>query len=372
MKEIILWDSGTWGKRFTDSRIFKAIRIIEAEEEVRLTELRYVKADSVFSTRLKGEPADVYQHREKSRENIQCARVENTANHFDYRFQRDTPEDIHPIVGEGNPLFLFISLPPSETKTELITSLLQSSDVEATIVISPATFRDAKDVEKLIEIEKKSSNKRVIVFSPYRFSAGVLSVYEQRKQKNETIAGVSTSIISGPYPRQGIRGFSTFLNEFSSPIIDAHLQLCGAAVESGSLTYYETKNRRPIMAISCSHETGCVSSFFLSATGHFQSVNFDTRVYLSRSQIHLVDAFRDTRIYEANHAVFTEGGHDRTTENRNGYLTLLKGVLRNEAEVDEEKIPDLTSYLKTQRFIDLIDSTIESLQRTGGQKHRTF
>ena len=365
MNDIKIWDSGTWGKSLSESRILKTIRGMELSGAAHISELRWVAAESEFSTKLEAEPQVAYNQREEWRRKTECDRIERTAAHFNYEFNVDTPENVHPIrKTKGDPLFYVVAMPPCHSKSQLLHALL-ASDNAATIVISPATFLNAGEIEKLIEAEKSSPNKRVVVFTPYRYSAAMTSVRNRIEESEKlNIEGLEASIVSGPYSSK--RGFRALISEFSSPILDCIIDLCGP-VKGGSLLYKTTStNQRPMSVVSSIHEKGAISTIYITASGFFQSVNFDMRVYFDREYIHLVNAFRETKRYQQKHVISTESGHDMSPEEKSGYSPLLEKVLQN-----KEQLPSLQSYLPTQELIDTILETLGKMQNTG-QAHKTF
>lgn len=369
MNAIKIWDSGSWGQSLSAARVFTTIRFMELSGAAHISELRWVSAESEFSTQLEAEPQVAYNQREEWRRKRECARIERTAAHFNYEFTIDTPENVHPIrQTKGDPLFYVVAMPPCHSKGQLLHALLASENA-ATIVISPATFLNAGEIEKLIEAEKSSPNKRVVVFTPYRYSAAMTSVRNRIEESEKlNIEGLEASIVSGPYPRFGKRGFRALISEFSSPVLDCIIDLCGP-VKGGSLLYKTTStNHRPMLVVSSIHENEkeVISTIYITASGFFQSVNFDMRVYFDRENIHLVNAFRETKRYQQKHVISTESGHDMRPEERSGYTPLLENVLQN-----KKQLPSLTSYLPTQQLIDTILSSLAVMQKTG-QKHITF
>ena len=362
---VILWDSGHWRGTggFSRPRILSAVRNLEMTGQLRISEIRYVKTETELSRPLINEPPRAHRLREAKRHEVQRLRVKRTAGFFkrtddcfDYTHREENleTETLHPIPPDKK-LLLIVIMPPGDERTRLITKLLRL-DIDASLVIAPAVWKNSVELEIVIAETRNKMRVVPVPFVPYRFSEAMRALSDLKQNEGKVLELLQASVLSGKYPRFGKIGFRSFLSEFASPVIDCVLHAADSPIESGSIIYKETQEGRcPCILLQAVHKNSVVSVLNLSAVAQFQTVNMAGTAFFSGSRLNFTDAFRSSVLYDADGSVKSSEssrGHDAGVEDRNGYAKLLSNIINN------NNLPPLASYRKTQAFIDQVYTTL--------------
>ena len=375
---VILWDSGHWrGKGgLSRPRILSAVRNLELTGQLRISEMRYVKTETELSKRLPNEHRRSHRIREEKRHKIQGLRVKRTADSLGYIHHEENLETqtLHPIPPDQK-LLLIVVMPPGDERTRLITKLLRLENIEASLVIAPAVWKDIVELEIVIEATRNQTRVVPVPFSAYRFSRAMQNLAQQ-KNEGKVLEILQASVLSGKYPRFGKIGFRSFLSEFAYPLIDSVLHAVDSPIESGSIIYKETqKGRCPCLIINVVHKNGVVTVLNISAIAQFQTVNLAGTAFFSGTRLHFTDAFRDSVSYEEDGSVKSSEasrGHDAGgVEDRNGYATLLSNIINHQNNQNDLPVPTLESFRNTQAFLDFIFESLSTMKKKS-QTHFTF